>query len=267
MTNITIGQFFPGNSLVHSLDARFKIVITALMFTMLFTAGDWRGLAVGAVFILLALVGSLIKPILIIKNIKPLVPFLLVTAFFNFFFIEGDSILWQWHFIKISDRALSFTLYTLVRIVLLVIGSSLLTYTTSPIVLTGAIESLMKPLKIVKFPVHEFALMMTIALRFIPTLLSETEKIMNAQKARGADFETGNLIKRAKALVPIIIPLVISAFMRAEELATAMTCRCYRGGEGRTRLKTSKARARDFAVFFIAICFLTVVILLKYVTN
>jgi len=267
LKDITIGQYFPGKSAVHKMDPRFKIVIAALMMVMLFVADGYSGLGVGGAFILIAFIVSRINIVTIYKNVKPMIPFLLITALFNFFFIEGGEEIYRWRFISVTDKALSFTGYMLLRIVFLIISSSIVTYTTSPIVLTDAIEHMLSPLKKFKLPVHEFALMMTIALRFIPTLLQETEKIMSAQKARGADFESGSLVKRAKALIPIIIPLFVSAFMRANELATAMTCRCYRGGDGRTRLKQLKSAPRDYVALILTFAVLAVVLVMNRLTT
>jgi energy-coupling factor transport system permease protein len=196
---------------------------------------------------------------MLIKSIKPIIPILIFTGLLNLFFLHDGQVYFHWKFIKITSYGVETSVFMLFRIILLVCGSSLLTYTTSPIVLTDAIESLLSPLKKLKLPIHELAMMMTIALRFIPTLIEETDKIMSAQKSRGADLETGGLVKRAKALVPILIPLFVSSFRRAEELAPAMECRCYHGGEGRTRLKVLKSSYRDWLgvlftfVFFAAI--------------
>ena len=244
--DITIGQYFPGESVLHKLDPRFKIILTIVLLVILFTAGNYYSLAIGAVFVAVCIIISGIPIKVMLKGLKPILPLILFTAILNLFFITGQTPLFAWRFIKIYPEGIKTTVFMIVRIVFLILGTSLLTYTTSPVVLTDALERLMSPLKLLKFPVHELSMMMTIALRFIPTLVEETDKIMSAQKARGADIDSGGIIKRVKALIPILIPLFISSFKRAEELALAMESRCYRGGEGRTRLKQLKAYFRDY---------------------
>lgn len=249
LKDITIGQYFPGNSVIHRMDSRFKIVLDILYVVILFVANNFISLAVAGIFIIMAYGVSGIKPVMMLKSLKPLLPLILFTAILNLFFVKGtDEPLVSWWIITIYWEGVSTAIFMIVRIVCLIIGMSLLTYTTSPIVLTDAIERLLSPLKKIKLPVHELAMMMTIALRFIPTLIEETDKIMSAQKARGADLDTGGLLKRAKALVPILIPLFVSAFKRANELAMAMECRCYRGGDGRTKLRQLKAQPMDYMV-------------------
>lgn len=260
--DITIGQFFPGKSVIHRLDPRIKLLLTALYIVMLFVAKGFSGLGVGIVYMLLAFLISGIPIKMMAKSVKPILPIIIFTGILNLFFITGGETLFEWKFIKISENGVTTMIFMAVRIILLICGTSLLTYTTSPITLTDAIERVLSPLKVIKFPAHEIAMMMTIALRFIPTLIEETDKIMSAQKARGADMETGNLIRRAKALIPILIPLFVSAFRRAEELALAMECRCYHGGEGRTRLKQLKTAPRDYAALFVTVAFLAAVIVL-----
>ncbi len=260
LKDITIGQFFPGNSLIHRLDPRFKIVITLLFIIMLFTGGTFLCLAIGAVFTLLAVILSKIPLKMFGKSIKPLMPFLLITAVLNLFLVTTGDVLWKWKFIKITGDGINISIFMMARIILLIAGCSLLTYTTSPITLTDALERLLSPLKKLKFPVHELAMMMSIALRFIPTLIEETDKIMSAQKARGAEIDTGSFISRAKNLVSILIPLFISSFRRADELATAMECRCYHGGEGRTRLRQLKSAPRDYIALAVTFIFLGAVI-------
>lgn len=261
--DITIGQFFPGNSVIHRLDPRIKLLITVLYIVMLFVADGLTGLGVGVIFLLVAFLMSGIPFKMMLKSIKPLVPIILFTGILNLFFISSGEPLVEWHFIRITDQGVKTMIFMALRIILLICGTSLLTYTTSPITLTDAIERILSPLKVIKFPAHEIAMMMTIALRFIPTLIEETDKIMSAQKARGADMETGNIIRRAKALIPILIPLFVSAFRRAEELALAMECRCYHGGEGRTRLKQLKTAPRDYVAVAITVIFLAAVIVLN----
>lgn len=262
LKDITLGQFFPGNSVIHRMDSRFKIVLDILYVVILFVADNYISLAVAGIFILMAYAVSEIKPIMMLKSLKPLMPLILFTAILNLFFVKGEGEpLVDWQFITIYTEGIPTAIFMIVRIICLIIGMSLLTYTTSPIVLTDAIERLLSPLKKIKLPVHELAMMMTIALRFIPTLIEETDKIMSAQKARGADLDTGGLMKRAKALVPILIPLFVSAFKRANELAMAMECRCYRGGEGRTKLRQLKAQSFDYMIGLLMLTVLGFVII------
>ena len=263
LRDITIGQYFPGDSIIHRLDPRFKIVITLLYIVMLFTGSSYICLAVGAVYTFGAIFLSRIPLKMFLKSVKPLLPFLVITAFINLLFMSKGEVLFHWKFIKITDDGLNTSVFMVIRIVLLIMGSSLLTYTTSPITLTDAIERLLSPQRKIKFPVHELAMMMSIALRFIPTLIEETDKIMSAQKARGAEIDTGSFTTRAKNLVSILVPLFISAFRRADELATAMECRCYHGGEGRTRLRQLKSAPRDYIALGITILFLAGVIVLS----
>ncbi len=263
LKDITIGQFFPGKSVIHRLDPRMKIVLTAVFIVLLFMAESIISLSVGIIFMLGAFMISQIPFRLMIKSIKPIVPIIIFTAVLNLFFISTGKILVHFWIIKITSGGVKTSVFMVVRIVCLIIGTSLLTYTTSPIALTDAIERLLSPLKKIKIPVHELSMMMTIALRFIPTLIEETDKIISAQKARGADMETGSIIQRAKALVPILIPLFVSAFRRAEELALAMECRCYHGGDGRTRLKQLHIALRDFVALLVTVLFLAGVILIN----
>ncbi len=243
------------------MDSRFKIVLDILYVVILFVADNFISLAVAGIFILMAYAVSEIKFVMMLKSLKPLMPIILFTAILNLFFVTGEgNPLVDWWIFTIYAEGVTTAVFMIVRIVCLIIGMSLLTYTTSPIVLTDAIERLLSPLKKIKLPVHELAMMMTIALRFIPTLIEETDKIMSAQKARGADLDTGGLMKRAKALVPILIPLFVSAFKRANELAMAMECRCYRGGEGRTKLRQLKAKPMDFMIALLMLTLLGFVI-------
>ena len=262
LKDITLGQYFPGNSIIHRMDSRFKIVLDILYVVILFVADNYISLAVAGIFILMAYAVSEIKPIMMLKSLKPLMPLILFTAILNLFFVkgEGEPLVDCW-VVTIYMEGISTAIFMIVRIICLIIGMSLLTYTTSPIVLTDAIERLLSPLKKIKLPVHELAMMMTIALRFIPTLIEETDKIMSAQKARGADLDTGGLMKRAKALVPILIPLFVSAFKRANELAMAMECRCYKGGEGRTKLRQLKAQSFDYMIALLMLTVLGFVII------
>lgn len=262
LKDITIGQYFPGESVIHRLDPRFKIVITFIYILMLFSGEHLLCLGTGFVFTVLAVVLSKIPFRLFLKSLKPIMPFLAVTAVLNLFFISSGNTVLKWHFIKITDGGISASVFMLVRITLLIVGTSLLTYTTSPITLTDAVERLMSPLKKLRLPVHELAMMMSIALRFIPTLIEETEKLMSAQKARGAEIDSGSFMKRARNLLSIIVPLFISSFRRADELATAMECRCYRGGEGRTRLRQLKSAARDYIALAVSVIFFAAAVIL-----
>ena len=261
--DITLGQYFPGSSVVHNLDARFKLVITLLFIIMLFIGGNTICLEVGTVFTATALLCSSIPFKMIAKSLKPILPILLFTTILNLFMITGGIPLFQWKFISITDEAVETSVFMIIRILLLIAGTSLLT--TSPVSLTDAIERLLSPLKRFKLPVHELAMMMTIALRFIPTLIEETDKIMSAQKARGADMEGGGIKEKVKSVVPVIVPLFVSAVRRAGELATAMECRCYRGGEGRTRMKQLKSGIADYISLAITLFFLAVVIFINVI--
>ena len=246
------------------MDSRVKLLLDIVYLVALFVTQSFTGLAAGLLFMTLCYIISGIKLIMILKSIKPILPLMLITAVLNMLFIGGEKPLFQWWIISIYPEGLRMSGFMLLRIIALIVGMSLLTYTTSPIMLTDAIERLMSPLKKLRFPVHELSMMMTIALRFIPTLVEETEKIMSAQKARGAELDSGNLFQKAKALVPILIPLFVSSFKRANELATAMECRCYRGGEGRTRLRQLKIAPRDIIAALIMLAFLAGVIELNF---
>ena len=252
LSDITIGQYFPGKSIVHRLDPRMKLVLIIAFIVVLFVVSSALSFLVLDVFLIITILLSKIPIKAIWKGIKPILPLVLFTAVLNLFFVDGTPLVTFWVF-RITVEGLQMAGLMAVRIVTLIVVSSLLTYTTSPIALTDALERLLGPLRFIRFPVHEMAMMMTIALRFIPTLLEETDKIMSAQKARGADLETGGIMKRAKALIPILIPLFVSAFRRAEELALAMECRCYRGGDGRTRMKQLKLKGMDFSILAIVV--------------
>jgi len=261
--DITIGQYFPGTSVIHKMDSRVKLLLDILYLVILFSSQTFTGLLVGILFMVVCYLLSHIKLIMILKSIKPILPLMLFTGVLNILFITGEEPLFKWWIISIYPEGIRTTLFILLRIPALIIGMSLLTYTTSPIMLTDAIERLLSPLKKVRFPVHELSMMMTIALRFIPTLVEETDKIMCAQKARGAQLDTGGLMKKAKALVPVLIPLFVSAFKRANELATAMECRCYHGGEGRTRLRQLKTAPRDYVAIVIMLAMFAGIIVLN----
>ena len=257
LRDITIGQHFPGNSLVHRFDPRLKLVLTVAYIVLLFAASNPLGLTLSILFLGVMYKVAKIPVKMIGKSLKPILPIVLFTAVLNLFFVsgEGDPLVHFW-FLSIYAEGVRYAVLMAVRVMALIAGTSLLTYTTSPIVLTDAIEQLLKPLGKLHFPVHELAMMMSIALRFIPTLIEETDKIMNAQKARGAQLDTGKMTDRVKALVPVLIPLFISAFRRADELAMAMECRCYRGGTGRTRLKVLRCERQDYIDLAVCIaCF------------
>ena len=257
LRDITIGQHFPGNSLVHRFDPRLKLVLTVAYIVLLFAASNPLGLTLSILFLGVMYKVAKIPVKMIGKSLKPILPIVLFTAVLNLFFVsgEGDPLVHLW-FLNIYAEGVRYAVLMAVRVMALIAGTSLLTYTTSPIVLTDAIEQLLKPLGKLHFPVHELAMMMSIALRFIPTLIEETDKIMNAQKARGAQLDTGKMTDRVKALVPVLIPLFISAFRRADELAMAMECRCYRGGTGRTRLKVLRCEKQDYIDLAVCIaCF------------
>lgn len=257
LKDITIGQHFPGHSVLHRCDPRLKLVATIAYIIVLFIAPNPLGLALSIGLLALLYRIARIPGRMILKSLKPIVPIILFTAVLNLFFVtgQGEPLVHFW-VLNIYAEGIKYAVLLAVRVCALIAGTSLLTYTTSPIVLTDAIESLLRPLAKLHFPVHELAMMMTIALRFIPTLIEETEKIMNAQKARGAQLDTGKMLDRVKALVPVLIPLFISAFRRADELAMAMECRCYRGGDGRTRLKVLRCTKQDYIdLAFCIVCF------------
>mgnify|MGYP000588450853 CR=1 FL=1 len=246
LRDITIGQHFPGNSLVHRFDPRLKLVLTIAYIVLLFAASNPLGLALSILFLAAMYKVAKIPGKMILKSLKPILPIVIFTAVLNLFFVsgEGEPLVHIW-FLTIYAEGVRYAVLMAVRVMALIAGTSLLTYTTSPIVLTDAIEQLLKPLGKLHFPVHELAMMMSIALRFIPTLLEETDRIMKAQTARGANFTSGSLLQRGKNMIPLLVPLFVSAFRRADDLATAMEARCYRGGEGRTRMNELSYTYRD----------------------
>ena len=262
LKDITIGQYFPGHSVLHRLDPRIKMVLTIAYIVLLFLVKNSVGFLVSIVFLGVCYAVAKIPVKLILRSLKPIVPILVFTGALNLLFVSGEHPIFDWGVFHLSQEGIYTAITMAIRVLCLIAGSSLLTYTTSPIALTDAIERLLGPLKALHFPVHELAMMMSIALRFIPTLIEETDKIMSAQKARGADLESGGLLQRAKALIPILIPLFVSAFRRAEELALAMECRCYHGGKGRTRMKQLHLTVADgaaclvVAVVFVGVLFL-----------
>ena len=261
LKDITLGQFFPGNSPIHRLDPRTKLVVLVLyIVALLVFANAWATYLLLFAFLTSVIAVSQIPLKSIFKGLKPLVFVLIFTGILNLFFTTGERLLVQWWVIKIYWEGIVHAFFMVLRILMLIAGTLLLTYTTSPIALTDGLESLLGPLKKLHLPIHELAMMMCIALRFIPTLIEETDKIMSAQKARGADFESGNLLQRVKALVPILVPLFISAFRRADELATAMECRCYQGGEGRTKMKLLRYKLADFEAYGVGVLLLAAVI-------
>ena len=263
LKDITLGQYFPGNSVVHLLDPRTKLVMLVAYIAALFTASNWVSYGVVFAFLAITIAISRIPVKSILRGMKPLIMILIFTAVLNLFFTGGETELFSIWKIRITHEGVVRAVFMTVRILMLIAATFLLTYTTSPISLTDGLESLLSPLKKLRLPVHELAMMMCIALRFIPTLIEETDKIMSAQKARGADFESGKLMERVKALVPILVPLFISAFRRADELATAMECRCYQGGDGRTKMKLLRYKRRDYFALLTGILLIAVIILLR----
>lgn len=263
LDNITFGQYYPGKSIIHKLDARFKLVLTIALIVVTFVAGNFYSLGLVTVATVFIMIFSKIPVKMYLKTLKSIWFFIILTAVLNIFFIRTGNVVLEFWKISIFDDGLKKAVFIAVRIVLLLIVSSALTYTTTPTSLADAIESLLKPLTKIGINTHTFAMMMTIALRFIPTLIEETGKIMNAQKARGASMEDGSIIKRIKAVIPILIPLLASSIRRATELADAMECRCYNGGSNRTRLNVMKSSTRDYVALLLFVLILTGVILLN----
>lgn len=265
MKSISLGQYYASGSVLHKLDPRTKVLLGMLYIVCTFLCKNV--VSFGLLFLSGILLISIAKiPFkIILRSLKPIIFIMLFTVVINVFWTTGDNLLFSWGFINVYAEGLYNALFMAVRIIMLITGTSLfLTYTTTPIQLTDAIERLLAPLKKIKVPVHEFAMMMTIALRFVPTLIDETDRIMSAQKARGADFSNGSLVKRAKALIPILVPLFVSAFRRADELATAMECRCYHGGEGRTKMTVTHMKASDAAALLIMVAFGVAILLVNH---
>ena len=260
LKDITLGQFFPGDTIVHRLDPRTKLICVILFIVALFLAVNWTGYIIVIAATVLFMILSRISPKRIFSGLKPMIFIIVLTGALNMFYTKGTPVAEGW---MITWEGIERAVQMILRITLLISGTFLLTYTTSPIAITDGLEMLLKPLKLIRFPVHEMTLMMSMALRFIPTLIEETDKIMSAQRARGADFETGSLVKRAKALLPILVPLFVSSFRRADELAVAMESRCYHGGEGRTRMKQLKYETRDYVALLLFVSFLAGMIILK----
>ncbi len=266
LSEMTLGQYFPGDSVIHKLDPRFKIICIILYICALFTADSYAAYIVITATTIAIVLLSRLNVRTIMKSVRPVMFILAFTICANILWTTGEKPLFEFWIFTIYPEGIRYALLMALRIICLIISTFvLLTYTTAPVALTDAIERLLSPLKKIGLPVHEFSMMMTIALRFIPTLIEETGKIMNAQKARGADFESGNLLKRAKALVPVLIPLFVSAFRRADELASAMECRLYHGGDGRTRMKIMKARMSDFLMLLAFMLFLLLIIATRFV--
>ena len=264
--DITIGQYYPANSVIHRLDPRVKIVATLLFLISLFVQKSVLGYLVATLFLAGVIHLSKVPLKFIMKGLKPIMILLLITVAFNLFLNNGGEVLVHFWIFQITEDGLEISVYMAIRLIYLIAGSSIMTFTTTPNALTDGIEKLLRPLNKVKVPVHEVAMMMSIALRFIPILLEETDKIMSAQKARGADFESGNIIQKAKALIPILVPLFISAFRRADELAVAMECRCYHGGEGRTKLHVLQYEGRDYLALVLGLAVTAGIIVLRQFT-
>lgn len=263
LNDVTFGQYYPGESFVHKLDPRVKILALIAYIVMLFVAKNYYGLLLCGLLMIVVVAVSRVPFGSVLRSVKGILFLLIFTSVLNLFFHGGEHLLWQWGVLKIYAEGITFAVFLMLRLAFLVMGSAVLTLTTTPVTLTDGIESLLKPLALIKFPVHELALIMSIALRFIPTLMDETNRIIAAQKARGADFESGNLFKRIKAVVPILIPLLISAFRRAEELGDAMDARCYSNSKTRTKYKKLKLGVRDLAAALVCGAVVAGVILLN----
>ena len=263
LKDITLGQYFPGDTVAHRLDARTKILLVMLYIIALFCAKSFTAYALLAAVLAVCVRVSRVGLRSLVRGLKPVLFIIVFTGLLNLFFTPGERYVLEWGFLRVSDTGLRNAVFMVLRIMLLIMGTFLMTYTTSPISLTDGLERLLNWMKRLRVPVHELAMMMSIALRFIPTLIEETDKIMSAQKARGADFESGGLIQKAKALIPILVPLFISAFRRADELATAMECRCYHGGEGRTKLRVLRYEARDYVALTAGAVILAAVIVIQ----
>lgn len=264
--DITIGQYYPANSILHRLDPRVKLTGTLLFIISLFLFHSFFGYIAVTIFLFSVIKLSKVPFRFIVRGMKAIIILLLFTVFFNLFLTPGETI-FQLGFIKISKEGLKSAGFMAIRLTYLILGSSLMTFTTTPNQLTDGLEKIMRPLRHIKVPVHEIAMMMSIALRFIPILLEETDKIMKAQMARGADFESGGILKRAKSLIPLLVPLFVSAFRRANDLAMAMEARCYRGGDGRTKMKPLKYHVRDFVSYLVLLVYLAAIILSRILEN
>lgn len=263
LNDVTFGQYYPSQSFVHKMDPRAKLLALIAFIVVLFVADNFYALAACALVLIAALAASRVPFGRVLRSVKGILFILILTAVLNIFFHGGETVFWQWSFLKITLEGIIFSIFLIFRLFFLVMASSVLTLTTTPVALTDGIESLLKPLKYIKFPVHELALIMSIALRFIPTLIDETNRIISAQKARGADFESGNIFKRIKAIIPILIPLLISAFRRAEELGDAMDARCYSGSKTRTKYKKLRFGWRDIVAVLLFAALIAGVVLLN----
>ena len=263
LKDITLGQYFPGDTVAHRLDPRTKILLVVLYIVALFCADSLLAYGILALVLAVCVRISRVGLKALVRGLKPVVFIIVFTGILNLFFTPGDQALVEWGFLRITTVGARNALFMVLRIMLLIIGTFLMTYTTSPISLTDGLERLLNWMKKLHVPVHELAMIMSIALRFIPTLIEETDKIMSAQKARGADFETGNILQRAKAMIPLLVPLFISAFRRADELAVAMECRCYHGGQGRTKLHPLRYQRRDVVTMLLGAAVLGAVIALR----
>ena len=262
LKDITLGQYFPGHTILHRMDPRTKILLTTLYIVALFLCKQVVSYALVIAVLAGAVAISHVGLKSIVRGMRPVLIIVILTAVLNLFYTPGQE-LWRWGFLRITVEGIWAAVFMVLRITLLITCTFLLTYTTSPILLTDGLEKLLSPLKHLRFPVHELAMMMSIALRFIPTLIEETDKIMSAQRARGADFDSGNLIQKAQALVPLLVPLFISAFRRADELAVAMECRCYHGGEGRTRMRQLHFQRADCAALVLGVALVAAVSVLR----
>lgn len=257
--DITIGQFYPGKSLIHRLDPRVKIVCTLFFLVSLFVQRSILGYLIATIFLGTVIFLSKVPLRFILKGLKPIIMLLMITVLFNLFLIKESAVLVQFWIFQITENGLQTAVYTAIRLIYLIMGSSIMTFTTTPNGLTDGIENLLHPLNKIKVPVHEVAMMMSIALRFIPILLEETDKIMKAQIARGADLDSGNMMQRAKAMIPILVPLFVSAFRRANDLAMAMEARCYHGGDGRTKMKPLLYKGRDMTAYIVTIFYVILI--------
>ena len=264
MLDITLGQYYPGNSFIHRLDPRTKILSTLLLIVAVFLANTAIGYAALCAMVLFIILVSGLPFMLVLKSVKPLLFIIVLTLVLHAVMGQGEHVLYQWKFIKVTEEGLQLGVQMAMRLILLLMISSILTFTTSPIVLTDGIEALLRPFRVIGVPAHELAMMMTIALRFIPTLMGEADRIIKAQTARGADFSGGNLLVRAKNMLPILVPLFISAFRRADDLAVAMEARCYRGGEGRTRMHQLAYRSGDVMAFVFAFAMIGLLAFLRW---
>ena len=262
LKDITLGQYFPGDSVAHRLDPRTKLLMVVLYIVALFSAAWFVSYGLMVLVLAGCIAVSHVPPKSLFRGLKPVLIILVFTGVINLFWTPGETI-WHWWILNLTREGILRAIFMVMRITMLIMGTFLMTYTTSPIRLTDGLESLLGPLKKIRVPVHELSMMMSIALRFIPTLIEETDKIMSAQKARGADFESGSILQRAKAMIPLLVPLFISAFRRADELAVAMECRCYHGGKGRTKLHVLRYRGIDYAALALSLIVVVAVFVLR----